>query len=193
MSGPSPRRTPRRHPAPARWLRAIYLPAAPPLWSLNHVGDEPTHRMLGPDPKVVPSFVMSFIPSLTSLEAVTPQATIQRPSLPERGLFPRRLAARDFTLRAYELGLPIGLSFSPFGYVFDGTHLEGLSPLSRLSYSPPETYSGRRASSRPFHGLAARFGVSPRTKLPAQAALNAPQGKRTPQTGLRRRNRHHPL
>lgn len=155
----------------------FYSPAAPPLRNLNHVDDESTHRMLSPASAVVPSFVMSFIPSLTSLEAVTPQATIQRPSLPERGLFPRRLAARDFTLRAYELGLPIGLSFSPFGYVFDGTHLEGLSPLSRLSYSPPETYSGRRVCQDPVRRVATH-------EAPRPSCVERPTREANPTDGI---------
>lgn len=77
--------------APARWLRAIYSPAAPPLRRLNHAGDEPAHRMLNPAPVEVPSFVMHFIPSLTSLETVRSQAIDQRLPLP-RG---RTLSSRQ--------------------------------------------------------------------------------------------------
>lgn len=78
----------------------FYLPDAPPLRSFNHTGDEPAHRMLSPASAVDPSFVMSFIPSLTSLETVTSQAIDQRLPLPERELFPHAASARDFALRA---------------------------------------------------------------------------------------------
>lgn len=77
--------------APARWLRTIYSPAAPPLRRLNHVDDESTHRMLNPAAVEVPSFVMHFIPSLTSLETVKSQAIDQRLPLP-RG---RTLSSRQ--------------------------------------------------------------------------------------------------
>ena len=159
-----------------------------------HAGDKPAHRMLIPAAAVAPSFVMSSNSSLTSLGAVTPQAAIQRLPLPEEELFPRAASAQDFALRAYKLGLPIGLSRSQFGCVFDEFDLEGLSPLSRLSYSPPETYSGRRASHGPVRRVATHEAPRPScVERPLLAQTVWTSRKRTPQAGLRRETRPHLL
>lgn len=72
----------------------FYLPDAPPLRRLNHAGDEPAHRMLNPAPVEVPSFVMHFIPSLTSLETVKSQAIDQRLPLPRGRTLSSRQGAR---------------------------------------------------------------------------------------------------
>jgi hypothetical protein len=80
------------------------------------------------------------------------------------------------------------LSFLLFGYVFDETHLEGLSPLSRLSYSPPETYSGRRVCQDPVRRVATHEAPRPScVERPLSARTIRTSRKQTPQTRLRRR------
>ncbi len=70
-----------------------------PHYGFCHVNDKSTHRMLSPESAVVPSFVMSFISSLTSLEAIKPRAQANAFLCQRKNSFPTP-AARDFTLRA---------------------------------------------------------------------------------------------
>ena len=61
--------------------------------------------------------------------------------------------------------LPLSSRFSRFGTVSDRTHLQGLSPLSWLSFSPWAVWAQRRSRSRD------RFHLSPGRKLPTQAEV----------------------
>ena len=62
--------------------------------------------------------------------------------------------------------LPVSSRFSRFGTVSDWTHLQGLSPLSWLSFSLWAFWAQHRSRSR------VRFRLLPGRKLPTQARLN---------------------